>query len=74
MSNTNNAVTKIETTEAIQGFLYYFTDAELIRKAGEMLGTQKLRLSLAEAVECIRTHFLKVGVPAYVSKRWEVAA
>ena len=73
MNNTNNAVTKIETTDAIQGYLYYFTDAELIQKAGELHGTQKLRLSLAEAVECIRTHFLKVGVPTYVSKRWEVA-
>ena len=39
---------------SLETFLYIRSDADLIRTAGEILGTKKLNLTLAEAVETIR--------------------
>lgn len=52
--NNNGAV----TTAEIQNYLYSRTDAELIRDAGSLLGSQKLRLSLQEAVNALREHLI----------------
>jgi hypothetical protein len=38
----------------LETFLYIHTDEDLIRIAGNIIGTQKLRLTVVEAVECIR--------------------
>jgi len=46
-----------KTQYTLETFLYIHTDADLIHIAGEIIGTHKLRLSLQEAIECIRIHW-----------------
>lgn len=46
-----------KTQYTLETFLYINTDADLIRIAGELLGTHKLNLTINEAVECIRHHW-----------------
>lgn len=41
----------------LEQFLYIHTDAELIRIAGEIIGTHKLNLSVEEAIGFIRNQW-----------------
>jgi hypothetical protein len=55
--------------------LYSMDDATLIAHAGSIIGTHKLNLSIAEAVECVRNYYN--NQPNWdtsgVSVRWEVS-
>jgi hypothetical protein len=45
----------------VQEFLYIYTDEELIIFAGRILGSQKLNLTIKEAVAVIREKYVYTG-------------
>ncbi len=55
MNNSNQI--KIITNSPLQAYLERFNDTDLVVRAGEILGSQSLKLSLREAVQVIARWF-----------------